>query len=161
MVKENGRTIREVLKYDLQEYSILPNGFAMNPRALVTAVKSGRVLIMADDGIETDPDDPDTKVDLTDMNILPRTYEGVDQSDPVAVFLDEASYLKQLTENLKAEGREDEIREALVELEAAALILKGRCAVQDIELPSGDDDLLDHIRNLTTNIREASLALIS
>lgn len=170
-VRENGQTIREVSRYDLQEYSILPNGFAMNPQALITAVKSGRVTIMtADETLEDEEieekgdEDVDAQIDLTDANIAEKDYGKlrafVDNSDPVALLLDEATYLHELATALKAEGREDEVRQALVELDSAALILKGLCALEDIVLPD-EADLLALIRETTKNIHEASHALTS
>lgn len=161
MVKEEGRTVREVLKWDLQEYSVLPNGFAMNPQALVTAVKGGRILVMTKEDAEADEE---AKIDLTDAAIDGKDYAAlrafVEKSDPVALLLDEATYLRTLATDLKAEGREDEVRQALSELDSASLLLRGLCAVKDIDLPL-EGDLLALIRQTTENIHEASRTLSS
>ncbi|MFH0916999.1 MAG: HK97 family phage prohead protease [bacterium] len=154
-VREDGQTIREVSKWDLQEYSVLPNGFAMNPQALITAMKGGRVVIMA--GVDED------KLDLTDENIPTRDYrelrEFVEKADPISLLLDEATYLNELTKNLSAEGREEEVRQALAELNSAALLLKGICAMNDLD--PGEADLVALIRKTTEKIHEASKTLTS
>lgn len=135
-IKEGGRTVREVAKWDIKEYSLLPNGFSMNKRALVTDVKED---VSGED------------IEERDWRLLRATFE---KSDPLALLLDEAAYLAELTRDLKAEGREEEVRQALNELESAGLILKGLCAVHEPEPP--ENDLLAMIHNTTQNIHAAA-----
>jgi len=244
-VKEEGRTVREISKFNLNEYSICATGFAMNDRALITTVKGGRLMVaeafakttridgavtagaldtalqealrevypgadyvwvrdhsasavlylvenydteqstLYQQGYTADADGSVTllgdateveeqttytpvtgkatgKTDLTDALIPSKDYRElrgfVEKADPIALLLDEATYLNELTKSLKAEGREDEVRQALQELDSAALLLKGICAVNDIEIEA-DNDILALIRATTQNIHAASQAL--
>jgi len=193
MVKEGKRTDREISKWDIKEYSVLPNGFAMNPQALITAVKDGRLTISMPEEEPAEEEDGVTEAkelelngivaiengcytsnnitldaagvtDLTDAHIPTKDYTKlrtfVEKSDPVAMLLDEATYLRELAVSLKAEGREEEVRQALAELDSASLILKALCAVKEVELPD-ESDLLALIRQTTKNIHEASQSLSS
>lgn len=239
MVRDtDGQMVREVSKWDLKEYSVLPTGMSMNPEALITQVKSGRLVVATDavklaringevsdqgkrealgaaleaayseeytwvvdfssdrvvyevgdecfqmayamgaDGTCTLTGDPvpverqvtyvptgksalPSKVDVTDGGNR-KDYAELrgffEKSDPVALLLDEATFLHTLAEDLKAEGREEDVRSALSELDAAALLLKGMCAVQDIEIPEGGD-IISLIRQTTQNIHEATTRL--
>jgi HK97 family phage prohead protease len=261
ITKEGGRTVREVLKYDLFECSACTNGFAMNSQAVITAVKSRLPILRATDdpvqktrtigGItglvdiggspswesiedavrtalragytegdrsiyiadisatavvyevydwETGKEDlftveysiddagvatitgepvatvihasyepkgfvPAGKVNVHDGTIESKDYKElrgfVERTDPVALLLDEAAYLHTLAQELKAEGREEEVRQALIELDAAALLLKGQCAINDIPVDQDDGDLLEAIRRTTLSIREVSQELAS
>ena len=257
-VQENGKTVREVAKYDLNEYSVLPNGMSMNDRALITSVKG--ILRFADpkarvvrgvsgitdvggdpsweaiedeveeaiqalytDGSEVDvrdisasavvfdlygpmspmedetesfqvgysidgngvvtltgdpvavdvvvsyvpSDDTATagkrREDLTDGSIPPRDYgkfrDFVDKADPIGLLLDEATFIHAMAQTLKVEGREEEVGLALRELDGAALLLKGICAVKNIE--PDDGDMLALIRQTIQNIHEARNILVS
>jgi HK97 family phage prohead protease len=253
MVKEGGRTVREVSKYDIGEYSVCTKGFSMNDQALITAVKSRiggkarsidgitglidiggspswesiidavRVALRAD--VDVDDDHGIYIVDISasavvyevyswesgsedlytvtysiddagmatitgtpEPTVVRATYETSDaapagktvvhegavsqrdykamrsfleSSDPIATLLDEAAYLQTLAKEIKAEGREEEVRRALADLDAAALLLKGHCAAEDIQMPNDDADIIEAIRATTLSIREASQELVS
>lgn len=148
-VQEDGRVIREVSRYELYEYSVC--SWQANDFARVTGVK-GRV------GVRFFSLDGDGPMDVTGANVPPRDLKGLrsrfEKSDPVGRLLDEAAYLAELAQELKAEGREDEVRQALSDLDAAAFALHDK-------LPARKDaiDILAVMKNTTDEIRKAVAAL--
>lgn len=97
------------------------------------------------------------KTDVTGDQVPEKDYRElrayVEKADPVSVLLDEAAYMHELAQSLKAEGREDEIREALSELDSASLLLK---AITEVKQPEPvEDDIVALIKHTTEQVNEA------
>jgi HK97 family phage prohead protease len=152
--------IREVDRYDLEEYSIV--NFPANERARVTMVKAQLETVrlqgaLGSKGLQESIEEllarlP--KIDLTDQNVGRKEAPRTDGSDPIAVLLDEVDFLSQITTELKAEGREAEVRNAIVALKTAVVNLESALPMVEEAI-----DLSDVYRSLAANIREAVQAL--
>ena len=162
-LKEGDKHIREVSRYELREYSIVSWG--ANDFAKISGVK-GRVGVRYD--FFSVLEDAKDKIEgqalyVTGDAIEPKDFaamrERFRKSDPVGILLDEAAYLHEMARELKAEGREDEIREALGELDQATLLLSALCVAEEIEPERGD--IVALLRKTTQNIHEVTQAVSS
>jgi len=174
MVKENDLLIREVAAWQMFEYSVTP--MPANDLARVLDVKQRLAYVLAPVEVDTEGArairgeweqthrGPRRHLDVTGDEIEPKDWNAlwaaVEGSDPLLLLLDEAAYLGELVEQIKAEGREEEVRRALGDLENARLLLEAKClAATREEEPL--DGLLDLVQRNILTIREAAAKIAS